>query len=246
MLMNNPVDHSWQQVGTTTFVDDLARKQICKGQQRQGEQQRPEQVWERINNKLDEALARKGFVQNLGKQVTVPNMRTRDDNRRLYKPGVLASTVAPEARYLGGIHEAQGGVGVEIRRRKKAAKAGWCQLRGMWHKNRPFAAKRLAFIAKVQGGLLSGLESYVLARTHYRALDAVVLRMVRSLMMGKAANKTGPHVKAMKSRQVWKWIRMVPAELELRVRRLKWLQAISKDVQLNAQLIAAVWGGEYA
>ena len=79
-------------------------------------------------------------------------------------------------------------------------------------------------------------------KTHCRALDAVVLRMVRSLMMGKAANKTGPHDKAMKSWHLWKWIRMVPAELELRVRRLKWLQAISKDVQLNAQLIAAVWG----
>ena len=84
------------------------------------------------------------------------------------------------------MHGAAGGVEVEVRRRVQAAKEGWCQLKGVWHAKIPYKVKRRAFISKIQGALLAGMESYCLGEGHYKTLGTVMLRMMRSLKRGTA------------------------------------------------------------
>ena len=62
-------------------------------------------------------------------------------------------------------------------------------------------------------------------------------------MAGKATIWEGDSVVAsLKNEQVLKHWRLVPLDLELKIRRLKWYQAICADPQAHAQLIVALFG----
>ena len=90
-----------------------------------------------------------------------------------------------------------------------------------------------------------------MSRGELRPLDAQMLRYCRAAL-GKAAparielrEPTGRKVvvwRTLTNLHVYKMIRIIPFFLELRVRRLKWMQSIARDIVNQEQLPAAIFG----
>ena len=59
-------------------------------------------------------------------------------------------------------------------------------MRGFWHPDAPFAAKRSAFIGSIQGAAVAGLTSYVLTAAEKQQPDTNMVGVLRSMMKGKA------------------------------------------------------------
>ena len=88
------------------------------------------------------------------------------------------------------------------------------------------------FQSMVQGAALSGLEAFAghrgqLTQKDVAPIDVIILRYGRVLLQGKAVTDQGGKKKAKKTEAVWKMLRLVPSLIELRIRRLKWLQSVA-------------------
>ena len=99
----------------------------------------------------------------------------------------------------------------------------------------------MLFIMKVQSAAFSGLESYVLNNIDYKALDSKMLGMLRSMMCGKACSWE-LHPKRMTDREVWRFWRLSPSNIELRVRRLPWVREVVRRPATHQQYLVAVFG----
>ena len=96
-------------------------------------------------------------------------------------------------------------------------------------------------ICQVQNTALSGLESYVITQRQAQLLDTAVANAGRAALRGKASWKddNGKITASMSAHQVLHYWAMASCMLELRVRRLKWLQKIAKYPEHHAMPLAA-------
>ena len=126
----------------------------------------------------------------------------------------------------------------ERQARVAAAKGGFHSMGRFWFQdNIPFATKRLTLLIRVQNKALSGLEPFVWEAMDCGALDSVILHCCRMSMGGRACEKTELDNEVIKHRsltnfQVWQKWKILPCRIELRVRRLTWLQQIASDVRI--------------
>ena len=102
--------------------------------------------------------------------------------------------------------------------------------------------KKLLFQATVQGAILINMDTYFTTNNDYNILDVCITNKVRALRRGKAVDWSGEHPTAQKTYQLWHWAHLVPCELELRVRRLKHLQAVVRSPMQHEQYIAMMFG----
>ena len=104
--------------------------------------------------------------------------------------------------------------------------------------------KKLFFSALVVNTALSTLEAFVLTEAEMDRITSFFCGRSRALMMGKACKKDDQHIESLKNSEVLRKVGVLPAHLELRVRRLKWLQSLVLKPS-NAGCLLGAWFGEY-
>ena len=181
-----------------------------------------------------------GYCQNPSKRVIVPEMSSQVANRRLQEL-VVDGEVAANTRHLGGQYcRSKGSNNSEIEKRIAQVNAAWCEMGGFWTSEAPFVATRCAFIGSIQGAANSRLPSYVLTEGERRKLDSKLVGVLRCMMKGAAYDQSAN--RSMSNCQVYSHWRLLPIELELVVREVKWLQKIVRGGPAHEQLIGELFG----
>ena len=98
----------------------------------------------------------------------------------------------------------------------------------------------IVFSAMVYVPLCSGFEVCRLDATSLSRLNRCALQYGRKLMRGKACQKQ-VHI-ARTNTEVRDFWQLVPADRELRMRRLKWFQTLAKDPVKRSVLLAVLSG----
>ena len=163
----SPLDEDGDMVslGMGGFVDDLVRVMIIPDGK-----VRTTQLIDHYDNKyLDEALARGGYKQNVRKQDTLVHLSTRQATKEAERR--IGGTPVVDMIHLGGYVNVNGSNTREVHERIVSGNVGWSRTRGYWTSEGPWRAKRVAFLANVVGRIWSGMESFVLRPSEYRALD---------------------------------------------------------------------------
>eukprot|EP00959_Pyramimonas_sp_CCMP1952_P178586 3732823-Pyramimonas_sp.AAC.1 len=115
-----------------------------------------------------------------------------------------------------------------------------------WAKCRDYTTRRMLFMSMVQGALYSGMECFTLTSSEHGQFDRFLLGKIRKLMHGtgckKQVNNGVTRYTAADSQQVWRWIRLAPSQIELRIRRLQFWQRVSRFPHDHNQLLATMFG----
>ena len=169
-------------------------------------------------------------------------MTTMREGKPCFAPGAFPGRVLNELRYLGPRITAENSNVPERGFRVAALKQGFAKYMGFWNSSTNIRLKRVIYIGVVQSPALSAQETSVLKRPDYRATDGPMTKQLRSMAMGSTCNKDGQPPKSWATIDIWRYWHLCPAALELRVRRLVWLQAMINDQEANAHPIAALFG----
>eukprot|EP00959_Pyramimonas_sp_CCMP1952_P162112 3389479-Pyramimonas_sp.AAC.1 len=90
---------------------------------------------------------------------------------------------------------------------------------------------------------LSAVEAFLPSKRQCDALDGAVAALARIAMRGRACTwKEHGEVRSLTNVEVLAHWKIARAEVELRVRRLRWLQQAAADRNNNVQLFAAIFG----
>ena len=121
-------------------------------------------------------------------------------------------------------------------------KTAYLSMGSFWSKGAPWKHRRLMLISKIQNTALAGVEAYLPTAKQHEQLDAMVARYARKALRGKAARDTEKGKRQLSNAEVLKHWRLAPSVVELRVRRLKRLHKIAKDLQDPVMILAALFG----
>ncbi|MDA8582610.1 hypothetical protein N9L68_00225 [bacterium] len=227
-------------VSLTTFVDDIGKRRGSK----KGAAHH-EEVITKSNDELDKALMPRGYGQNRGKQeilITFHGPGAVRATKDLAASRAARGQVRAALRYLGPYMAANGGMRTEQQKRMEAVQRAWHCAGYLWESAVPMSFKRIIFLNDLQGAAISGLEGFALNSGFFRPLDSSLIKKMRYLRRGRAHRVRDGRHHADSDYEVLRRMRMVPCELELRVRRLKWLQAIAKEPTNNGQIIVMLMG----
>lgn len=198
------------------------------------------------NKRLDTELIKDGFVQNRGKQVSLPVMAGRgcQEQRRLLKEGWgKGGGVLTECdRYLGPQVHSRLHNTPELDKRVLLTRQAFFSMGKLWFCPR-LAMVRTVFICKVQNAALSSMETLILTPGEEAKLDRVVAGLGRLAMKGSACCKLedGKHRAAPNAGVFAHW-RVASTAVELKLRRLGMMQEWARDPENHQQVIAAVFG----
>ena len=240
----------WDQIGNmfvdasiSSYADDLARTVLCST---------PHDLAARLhraNQELCDVLEPLGVAQNLDKQEHVPcfvRSHALSHTRLVFHQAVLPGRTKQAAKYLGSLHHATCNDNAEIDQRLRKADIGWFSMGKFWFRNGLLRASLvLVFKGLVYSTLLSGLEALCLSKSQLERLDTYVLRRGRQLMHGTACQKFASDgqitYKALPALSVWRFLQMVPAHIELRLRRLRFWQNVALHSELHAVLLGCLF-----
>ena len=172
----------------------------------------------------------------------VPSLLAITVNKALARHPKTGKTVKAHARHLGGMYAWNGEVAVERERRVTAMKVGWRSMGKFWHSKAPWRAKRSFFLAFVVGAGTSGLESYWWGEASCATMDKVVSKYLRSMMLGRACKQGEDHRESMSNQAVRQFWQIASMQVELAVRRVRWLQDMVRAPGQHRLAIAALWG----
>ncbi|CAE7451344.1 unnamed protein product [Symbiodinium microadriaticum] len=241
----SPFDLSDQDLAVTAYADDVCRKILVSS---------PQTASVRVqqsNAILDEELAKATMAQNVDKQQHIAVFKGTNSRRYtkyITQHGMQDGTAVFQARYLGGLQRFDGQCGPEIEVRAKAAYVSWCTFKGLWHRRElPRRGLRSVFLGMVYEVLLAGVDALVLGRRHYDKLDRIVTAYGRRLMRGTACEKTEDehgqiHYRSVPNSAVFRYLGIASSRVELRIRRLKFLQRLARDPCKHHQVITAIFG----
>lgn len=243
-LVYDPVCEQYVDASVSTYADDLARTVVC------------DTVHELVhklqhaNRELCTVLDTVGVAQNLDKQEHVPcfvGCHSDSYTREVFAGEVLPGKTCVAARYLGSLHHFRNNDSAEIDNRVQKADIGWYAMGQLWFRQGlRRTALVLIFKGMVYSTLMSGLEALCLSHTHVDRLDKYILKRGRKLMHGAACHKfsteAGTKYKALPSLEIWRFLYMVPARIELRIRRLKFWQNAAKFPEKYSLLFACLFG----
>lgn len=235
LTMTSPFDLPKTDGTLATYADDLAR--VLEVPRRTA--QEAKEIIDMNNNILDGYLGPCGFGQNRTKQDIVPSLGKQGMMKRL--ANLVEAKVVPAARHLGGQVTWNNGFAPERDKRLAALRRGWRALGQYWFASTPWGQRRIMIIVRLQGAALTGLESYwTTTASDLKQINNLMLYYLRAILRGKSYDY---HNKVKwTNEKVWMFWRLCPAEVELRVRRLGWLQHQVRHRQRNAHLLNMVWG----
>jgi hypothetical protein len=221
-----------------SFVDDLRKLHLTEPIATEATQ-----VIDNSNNTLDTTLQPYGFAQNLDKQVHLPSLKNHAENRKVTVT-CEHGKVADHARYLGRQQSARNSNVPERKNRLRATTVAWIAMGQFWFTPRlPRKARRLVFIAHIQGTILSGMEASVLYAIDYAAFDTKIIGYLRAMLRGDATQWTeAGHPHTSTNTQIFLRWKITPCALQLQTRRLRWYQDMVKYPFAHAQAIAALFG----
>ena len=111
----------------------------------------------------------------------------------------------------------------------------------LWYESgESWRLKRCIFVSRVVNTALSGIEAFCPSKAQYQALTSLVTCLARRVMAG-AAVRRGEQGQVRTNKVVLSFWRLVPCDVESRVRRLKWAQTLVQNPQQNAQLLTAMF-----
>ena len=156
----------------------------------------------------------------------------------------MPAKVVAVARHLGShlgekasfAHELQGGVQATMTAFYSVGQL-WCERRVSWR------LKRCFFIGRVVNTGLSGIEAFCPSKTQYQSLTSLVTCLARRVMAGQRRDgEIIGRVRTMSNKEVLRFWKLAPCDVEARVRRLKWAQTLVQDPAHHTQLITAMFG----
>lgn len=245
ICVQDPISNFIVDVSLATYADDVSKVLECHG---------ADDLVHKVaflNDQFDDALQTVGMAQNHDKQEHVPFFAGQGAHQHykhvLEHQNALPGKCGRSARYLGGRQHHLDNVEEELEARHRAARVSWATFGKLWSRSElPRRALCIIFAGTVVTALLSGLEALVLSSAQLRRLDSIILTYGRKLMRGAACQKEvldgAIKFKACTSRQVWEYLRLVPCEIELRIRRLGWLQQLVRSPVLHCNVLAALFG----
>ena len=237
LIATTPAQRQCIDMSLGAFVDDLLRFVVLDD---------PADAT-RISNydsqQLDRAVQQKRYRQNASKAEIAYHFTRRAEMRTFTADKKLIGKAMPTIIHLGGSFDPTGSFSTERARRAEAARKGFRTLGGFWFSSAGYGSKRTMFIAMVFAHILSGLESYVVGPGDARFFDAILNRMLRSALRGRAHQVDGGgYHRSIPNIHVLKFWRLPPVALELRVRRLLFFQAMLAEPSRHAMLFAALFG----
>jgi hypothetical protein len=149
--------------------------------------------------------------------------------------------LALDARYLGPLLPCAGPPRAELRKRVNEMREGWCTMGKFWFSDVNKAMKKNIFRSRVQMKGLTGLQCFVLLKSHLKHIDIVAVKLLRS-MMGGSVDYEGVHPLKLTNQQVLDFWGILPAFEELQALRLKWYQSMVEHTTEHGQMIAALFG----
>lgn len=181
-------------------------------------------------------------MQNLDKQVLVPDLRSHKLNRRFQVLYLDRSAVAH--RHLGGLFVALGACSAEVARRVEAGNRGWRELGQFWFSHACLRVKRLLFLGKVYSAVLSGMLSYDLSARDLARLQKSITGKLRAIMQGRACLGEGEagHRVALSTGAVLRYFWMAPVQVELLVGRLRMYFAWIREPRRHKHCLAVIFG----
>ena len=201
------------------------------------------------NDVFDRALATDGFSQNRGKEELLMHLVGEGSftDRRLVRDGKvsLPGKVVTVARHLGSHLGEKASFAHELPRRRQATMTAFYSVGQLWYESRvSWRLKRcFFFIGRVVNTALSGIEAFCPSKAQYQSLTSLVTCLARRVMAGAAARR-GDHgrVRTMSNKEVLRFWKLAPCDVEARVRRLKWAQTLVQDPAHHTQSdLCHVW-----
>ena len=167
-------------------------------------------------------------------------------DRRLVREGhvSLPGKVVTVARHLGSHLGEKASFTHELPRRRQATMAAFYSVGQLWYESiLSWRLKRCFFISRVVNTALSGIEAFCPSKAQYQALTSLVTCLARRVMAGAAARR-GEHgrVCTLTNKEVLRFWKLAPCDVEARVRRLKWAQTLLQDPSHHAQVLTAMFG----
>ena len=200
------------------------------------------------NDVFDRTLAVDGFSQNRGKEELLMHLVGEGSlaDRRLVRDGKvpLPGKVVTVARHLGSHLGEKASFTHELPRRRQATMAAFYSVGQLWYESRvSWRLKRCFFISRVVNTAISGIEAFCPSKAQYQALTSLVTCLARRVMAGAAARR-GEHgqVRTLTNKEVLRFWKLAPCDVEARVRRLKWAQTLVQDSSHHAQVLTAMFG----
>ena len=167
-------------------------------------------------------------------------------DRRLVRDGnvSLPGKVVTAARQLGSHLGEKASFAHELPRRRQATMTAFCTVGQLWYESSvSWRLKRCFFIGRVVNTALSGIEAFCPWKAQYQSLTSLVTCLARRVMAGAAARRREHgRVRTMSNKEVLRFWKLAPCDVEARVRRLKWAQTLVQDPAHHTQLITATPG----
>ena len=104
--------------GIQVFADDVFERRVVMS----GEAAEAFDIMKKSGGSFDAAMGKRGYVQNAGKRVILPELRSPNENRKLQQC-ITQGEVAAAARHLGGQYSRTGTNKYEITKRLQQTSA---------------------------------------------------------------------------------------------------------------------------
>ena len=176
------------------------------------------------NDVFDRALATDGFSQNRWKEELLMHLVGEGSfaDRRLVRDGKVS---------LPRKVEKKASFAHELPRRRQATMTAFYSVGQLWYESRvSWRLKRCFFIGRVVNTAPSGIDIFCFLKAQYQSLTSLVTCLARRVMAGAAARR-GDHgrVRTMTKKEVLRFWKLAPCDVEARVRRLKCAQTLVQD-----------------
>ena len=136
----------------------------------------------------------------------------------------------------------------EIDARIQAASAAWCAMGFFWTSAAPAPVLRRIFRALVYSAITSGLCALVLTVGEQKRINNWVINKGRIVMRGGGHAKKASvplarvTIRLGRTTNVYRWLAIAPVHIELRSRRLRWLQDMCANLANNQCVLGAIFG----
>ena len=255
LVAEHPITHEPINLMISVYADDIIKDTVLPERSEEDKVDdwvtNIETVINFSDDTLDKVLMPSGIAQNQTKKEHLAHLFGRGSNpatRMLYQNNTaIKGNFLVTMKYLGALVHRVGATQSETKERIAAGWKAWSILGSFWTSAAPWKARKFLFQALVLSAAVSGLEPKCLSETEYERINSFIVGRFRALLKGRAHYVVGgdgddrKHV-AITNIKVFKITRIVPIQIEMLARRLKWYQQIVRHPSESAAVVAALFG----